>query len=73
MVDSYMKSATKKREDAAAAGEVWHGRGVNASADQRQPGRDPDGNSYRSFASFSDPDGNRWLLQEITQRIPGRV
>jgi catechol 2,3-dioxygenase-like lactoylglutathione lyase family enzyme len=57
----------------ADVSEVWHGRGVNAPADQRPPGRDPDANSYRSFASFSDPDGNRWLLQEIKQRIPGRV
>ena len=34
---------------------------------------DPDHRSYRSFASFSDPDGNGWLLQEITTRLPGRV
>ena len=31
------------------------------------------GRSYTSFASFSDPDGNGWLLQEITERLPGRV
>ena len=37
-----------------------------------KPGRDPDGNSYTSFATFSDPDGNSWTLQEITQRLPGR-
>jgi len=36
------------------------------------PGPDPDGDSYTSFASFSDPDGNRWLLQQITSRLPGR-
>lgn len=36
-------------------------------------GRDPSGRSYVSFASFSDPDGNTWLLQEITARLPGRV
>jgi catechol 2,3-dioxygenase-like lactoylglutathione lyase family enzyme len=36
-------------------------------------GRDPEGRSYASFVSFSDPDGNTWLLQEITQRFPGRV
>jgi len=36
-------------------------------------GRDPEGRSYFSFASFEDPDGNRWLLQEITTRLPGRV
>jgi hypothetical protein len=36
------------------------------------PGPDPQGGSYRSFASFSDPDGNSWLLQEIKTRLPGR-
>lgn len=39
----------------------------------RVPGRDPEGRSYLSFASFNDPDGNTWLLQEITQRLPGRI
>ncbi|HEY1307633.1 MAG TPA: VOC family protein [Vicinamibacterales bacterium] len=38
----------------------------------RVPGKDPDGQSYRSWASFSDPDGNSWLLQEIKTRLPGR-
>ena len=39
----------------------------------RVSGPDPEHRSYRSFASFHDPDGNGWLLQEITQRLPGRV
>ena len=38
----------------------------------RAGGRDPEGRSYFSFASFEDPDGNSWLLQEITTRLPGR-
>jgi catechol 2,3-dioxygenase-like lactoylglutathione lyase family enzyme len=38
----------------------------------RVPGPDPEGRSYRSWASFSDPDGNSWLLQEIKTRLPGR-
>jgi catechol 2,3-dioxygenase-like lactoylglutathione lyase family enzyme len=38
----------------------------------RVTGRDPDGRSYFSFASFTDPDGNGWLLQEVTSRLPGR-
>ncbi|HET9714485.1 MAG TPA: VOC family protein [Pyrinomonadaceae bacterium] len=38
----------------------------------RVGGRDPEGRSYFSFASFEDPDGNSWLLQEITARLPGR-
>jgi catechol 2,3-dioxygenase-like lactoylglutathione lyase family enzyme len=36
------------------------------------PGPDPQGPSYRSYASFSDPDGNRWVLQQVTTRLPGR-
>jgi catechol 2,3-dioxygenase-like lactoylglutathione lyase family enzyme len=55
----------------ADVGEVWHGRGVGPEG--HVPGTDPEHSSYRSFASFADPDGNRWLLQEITQRLPGRV
>ncbi|NEA30539.1 VOC family protein [Streptomyces sp. SID13031] len=39
----------------------------------RGKGRAEDGASYGSFATFSDPDGNTWLLQEITQRLPGRI
>jgi len=42
-------------------------------ADGPVEGPDPERNSYRSFESFSDPDGNTWLLQEITTRLPGRV
>ena len=38
----------------------------------RVPGRDPEGRSYRSWASFGDPDGNSWMLQEIEARLPGR-
>jgi catechol 2,3-dioxygenase-like lactoylglutathione lyase family enzyme len=38
----------------------------------RVPGPDPEGRSYFSFASFSDPDGNGWLLQQVTTRLPGR-
>jgi catechol 2,3-dioxygenase-like lactoylglutathione lyase family enzyme len=38
----------------------------------RVPGPDPEHRSYRSYASFSDPDGNGWLLQEIKTRLPGR-
>jgi len=36
------------------------------------PGLDPQGQSYGSYASFSDPDGNRWILQEVKTRLPGR-
>ena len=55
--------------------DVFHYAGLpfNNSVDNaRIAGRDPEGRSYFSFASFEDPDGNRWLLQEITTRLPGR-
>ena len=61
--------------------EAFHdANGVYAGTDQpylfgrlRVSGPDPEHRSYRSFVSFSDPDGNGWLLQEITTRLPGRV
>ncbi len=40
---------------------------------RRLGGPDPEHRSYRSFASFTDPDGNGWLLQEVTTRLPGRI
>src|SRR6266568_4335592 len=61
--------------------EVFHDSGgVYAGPDEpylfgrlRVTGPDPEHRSYRSFASFNDPDGNGWLLQEITTRLPGRI
>jgi catechol 2,3-dioxygenase-like lactoylglutathione lyase family enzyme len=50
--------------------EVFH-RGV--AKDSRLSGPDPERRSYASFVAFSDPDGNNWLIQEVTQRLPGRV
>jgi catechol 2,3-dioxygenase-like lactoylglutathione lyase family enzyme len=44
----------------------------NSVDNPRISGRDPEGRSYFSFASFEDPDGNGWLLQEIKERLPGR-
>lgn len=38
----------------------------------REPGPDPEHASYKSFTAFSDPDGNGWIIQEITKRLPGR-
>jgi catechol 2,3-dioxygenase-like lactoylglutathione lyase family enzyme len=56
------------------ASEVFHFTGFNRVApDARVSGPAPDGRSYGSFVSFNDPDGNGWLLQEITTRLPGRV
>jgi catechol 2,3-dioxygenase-like lactoylglutathione lyase family enzyme len=55
----------------AEVSEVFHGAGQNP--DRRVPGPDPEHGSYKSFATFADPDGNTWLLQEVTERLPGRV
>ena len=49
------------------------GGGFYARTEARAPGPDPQRRSYASYASFSDPDGNRWMLQEIKERLPGRV
>jgi catechol 2,3-dioxygenase-like lactoylglutathione lyase family enzyme len=51
--------------------DVWHGPPFPPEA--RQPGPDPDRTSYGSFFSFDDPDGNLWLVQEVTTRLPGRI
>ena len=72
-------------DDVAAARAQFIGKGIDVSevfhfdnnqivagTKGRLPGPDPDGRSYFSFASFSDPDGNGWLLQEVTTRFPGR-
>jgi catechol 2,3-dioxygenase-like lactoylglutathione lyase family enzyme len=60
--------------------EVFHNDGVYVGTDEpylfgrvRVSGPDAERRSYRSFASFRDPDGNGWLLQEITSRLPGRI
>jgi catechol 2,3-dioxygenase-like lactoylglutathione lyase family enzyme len=50
--------------------DVWHGPPFPVEA--RQPGPDPERTSYGSFFSFTDPDGNTWLVQEVTTRLPGR-
>ena len=49
------------------------GGGFYAGTEARAPGSDPQRRSYASYATFSDPDGNVWLLQEIKERLPGRV
>ncbi|ACE91777.1 glyoxalase/bleomycin resistance protein/dioxygenase family protein [Rhizobium phaseoli] len=73
------------RRDLIARGvevsDVFHdASGVYAGKDEpylfgrlRIAGRDPEHRSYRSFASFKDPDGNGWLFQEVTTRLPGRI
>src|SRR5277367_6102710 len=64
----------------AEISEVFHSSGVYSGPDEpylfgrvRVNGSDPEHRSYRSFASFHDPDVNGWLFQEITTRLPGRI
>jgi len=62
-------------QDIDAAREDLVSRGIEVSEVEEQPkppGFDVPGRSYFAYASFSDPDGNAWLLQEVTTRIPGR-
>ena len=53
------------------ASEMWHGAAFPKEA--RLSGPDPKRTSYGSFCSFKDPDGNTWLVQEVTTRHPGRI
>ncbi len=62
----------------AKVSEVFHSKAPGAQLDPdgtsgRVNGPDPDHKSYSSFATFGDPDGNNWLLQEVTDRLPGRL
>jgi catechol 2,3-dioxygenase-like lactoylglutathione lyase family enzyme len=82
LIVSDIQAARKELLDrGVAVNEVFHdASGVYAGPDepylfgrQRISGRDPEARSYRSFASFRDPDGNGWLFQEVTARLPGRI
>jgi catechol 2,3-dioxygenase-like lactoylglutathione lyase family enzyme len=82
LIVSDIKAARKELLDRGIeVSEVFHG-GNNVYAGPDEPylfgrlrvsGPDPGNGSYRSFASFRDPDGNGWLLQEVTTRLPGRI
>ncbi|MBV1850546.1 VOC family protein [Catellatospora sp. NEAU-YM18] len=65
----------KAREDLLSRGVevsgVYHNV-YDSGAQERVDGPSPDGRSYANFATFADPDGNTWVLQEVTQRAPGR-
>lgn len=82
LIVSDIQSARKALLDRGVeVSEVFHDQaGVYAGPDEpylfgrvRVTGLDPEHRSYRSFASFRDPDGNGWLFQEITARLPGRI
>jgi catechol 2,3-dioxygenase-like lactoylglutathione lyase family enzyme len=82
LIVSDIEAARKELLDRGVeVSEVFHG-GDNVYAGPDEPylfgririsGPDPEHRSYRSFASFLDPDGNGWLLQELTTRLPGRI
>ena len=76
LVVSDIEAARAELADRGArVSEIFHDAGgvfYNAGTQGRVPGPAPGHGSYGSFASFSDPDGNGWMLQEITTRLPGR-
>ena len=75
VVDDVQKACAEIAGHGVTVSEVFHDAGGvfhRAGSAGRVAGPDPDRKSYASFASFSDPDGNGWLLQEITTRLPGR-
>ena len=63
-------------ERGADVSEVWHDEGglfFHGGGRARVPGPDPQRRTYASYASFTDPDGNGFVLQEVTTRLPGRL
>ncbi len=78
LIVSDIEAARQQLRDCGVeVGEVFHEGAVGARFELGERGRlagpAPDRGTYGSFATFVDPDGNRWLLQEITTRLPGRV
>jgi catechol 2,3-dioxygenase-like lactoylglutathione lyase family enzyme len=68
IVDDINAARAELVDRGVEVGEVFHA----LPGEAPQPGRDPEGRSYVSQATLSDPDGNLWVLQEVTERIPGR-
>jgi catechol 2,3-dioxygenase-like lactoylglutathione lyase family enzyme len=76
IVDNIAAARDELERAGADPSDVFHDEGGvfhHAGTDARVPGPDPQRSSYGSFLSFGDPDGNGWILQEITTRLPGRV
>ncbi|MEV4173716.1 VOC family protein [Nonomuraea sp. NPDC049709] len=76
IVDDIAAAHNELKRLGAEPSEVFHDAGGvfhHAGTDARVPGPDPQRRSYGSFLSFSDPDGNGWVLQEVTTRLPGRL
>ena len=75
VIDDIEAARAQLVERGGPVSEVFHGSGGRfhpEDAGVREPGRDPEAGSYQSHAVFSDPDGNGWVLQEITTQPPGR-
>src|SRR3712207_3806157 len=75
-VDDIEKARAELAERGADISEVYHDAGgifYHAGTEARVSGPDPQRRTYASFASFSDPDGNGFVLQEVTTRLPGRL
>ena len=76
VVDDIEAAHAELKRNGADPSEVFHDAGGvfhHGGTDARVPGPDPKRTSYGSFLSFSDPDGNGYVLQEITTRLPGRL
>lgn len=80
VVSDIVAACEELRGRGVEVSEVFHSDGTYAGTDEpylfgrrRTSGPDLARGSYRSFASFRDPDGNGWLLQEVTTRLPGRI
>ena len=79
VVDDIAAARDQLRSHGVDVSELFHDAGGGpaggfiADTEARAAGPDPQRRSYATYASFDDPDGNRWLLQEITERAPGRV
>jgi len=80
IVSDIEAARTELNSRGAQVSEVFHNTGTYSGTDEpylfgtvRVSGPDPNHGSYRSFASFKDPDGNGWLLQELTTRLAGRI
>ena len=81
LIVSDVEAARKELLDRGVeVSDAFHNEGVYAGTDEpylfgraRVSGPDPEHRSYRSFASFKDPDGNGWIFQELTTRLPGRI
>ena len=75
VVDDIDAARARLRDRGAEVSEIFHFDNMllrAAGTKGRVAGPDPEGRSYLSFASFNDPDGNSWLLQQVTTRRPGR-